>query len=66
MKETLDVLDAAAQTLLKQAKTLGRVFIITNAADGWVQMSSERFLPLVCQEIKNDITIISARHKFEK
>jgi hypothetical protein len=36
MKETLDVLDSAAQNLLRQAKTLGKVFIITNAADGWV------------------------------
>lgn len=41
-------------------------FIITNAAEGWVQMSARRFLPRVYQEIKHDITIISARTKFEK
>lgn len=29
-------------------------------------MSSARFLPLVAEVIKSDITIISARAKFEK
>ena len=41
-------------------------FIITNAAEGWVQMSGRRFLPRVYAELKSDITIISARTKFEK
>lgn len=36
MKEALDILDTSATALLKIAKTLGRVYIITNAADGWV------------------------------
>jgi hypothetical protein len=36
MKESLDILDAAAVTLLRMAKSLGKVYIITNAADGWV------------------------------
>jgi hypothetical protein len=40
--------------------------IITNAAEGWVEMSSSRFLPLVAKEIENDIFIISARTKYEK
>ncbi len=42
------------------------VFIITNAAEGWVEMSSERFLPKVYQQVNQGITIISARTKFEK
>ena len=41
-------------------------YIITNAAEGWVQMSAKRFLPRTYAEIKSDITIISARTKFEK
>jgi len=42
------------------------VFIITNAADGWVELSSERFLPKVHKIIKNDVKIVSARTKFER
>lgn len=45
---------------------MGKIFIITNAAEGWVEMSSTRFLPLVAKEIENDITVISARSKYEK
>ncbi len=41
-------------------------FIITNAAEGWVEMSSQRFLPRVHEEVLEGITIISARTKFEK
>jgi hypothetical protein len=42
------------------------VLIITNAADGWVELSSERFLPKVGRVIKEGVRIISARSKFEK
>jgi len=52
--------------LLSLAKTLGMVFIITNAAEGWVEVSSERFLPLVHKEVMNNVTIISARTRYEK
>jgi len=41
-------------------------FIITNAAEGWVQRSAKRFLPRVYQEIRSEVIIISARTKFEK
>lgn len=64
--EPLQLLDEAAVNLLKLAKTLGRVMIITNAADGWVEMSAERFMPKVFAEIQSDILIVSARSKFEK
>lgn len=40
MQEILDSLDAVAVELIKMAKQLGMVFIITNAAEGWVEMSS--------------------------
>lgn len=68
MVEALDLLDRAASQLLHQSKTLApkMTFIITNAAEGWVQMSAKRFLPRTAIEIKSDITIISARTKFEK
>ena len=68
MVEPLDLLDKAAYALIRQAKVLApnMTFIITNAAEGWVEMSGQRFLPRVCEEIKKDVTIISARTKFEK
>jgi hypothetical protein len=59
-------LDSAAQNLIKTAKTLGKVFIITNAAEGWVELSSLRFLQKVAKEIQTDVKIISARTRFEK
>jgi hypothetical protein len=45
--EPLQLLDDAALNLLQLAKTLGKVLIITNAAEGWVEMSAERFMPKV-------------------
>jgi len=48
------------------AKKLGMVFIITNAADGWVELSSSRFLPKVHEVIKSDVRIVSARSKYER
>ena len=40
------------------------MFIITNAAEGWVEFSAKKFLPSVYPLLKN-ITIISARTKYE-
>lgn len=40
-------------------------YIITNAAEGWVEISAKRFLPKVSKLIKEDVTIISARTKYE-
>lgn len=65
MQEALDNLDEAAVKLIRLAKQLGMVYIITNAAEGWVEISSQRFLPKIHEEL-NGITIISARTKFEK
>jgi hypothetical protein len=66
MQESLDLLDTAAEAVLKMAKTLGILYIITNAAEGWVELSSERFLPKVCKEVQSGVTIISARTRYEK
>ena len=68
MVEPLELLDKAASTILKQAKQLSpdMTFIITNAAEGWVQMSSARFLPRTQAELKKGVTIISARTRYEK
>lgn len=68
MVEPLETLDKCASSLLKQAKVLSpdMTFIITNAAEGWVQMSSARFMPRTQAELKKGVIIISARTKFEK
>jgi hypothetical protein len=47
-----------------KSKSLGRVIIVTNAAEGWVELSAKRFLPRVNAEL-NGIEIISARTKYE-
>jgi len=61
----LEELDRVALELIKKAKKLGKTYIVTNAAEGWVQLSANRFLPRVFQELKNDVEIISARTKYE-
>ena len=46
------------------AVNYGKTFIITNAAEGWVQFSALKFMPSVAP-ILEKITIISARTKYE-
>ncbi len=50
--------------MLELAVKFGRVYIITNACEGWVEFSCERFMP-ECAPILDKITIISARAKYE-
>ena len=47
LKQKLEELDAAALSLIQLSKKLGKVYIVTNAAEGWVELSAKRFLPLV-------------------
>lgn len=63
---TLRPLDESASTLLSKAVQYGQTFIITNAAEGWVQCSSKLFLPKTYQVIiQNKIKVISARTGYE-
>ena len=63
---TLSSLDDVASTLLTKSKAVGRVYIITNATEGWVELSATRFLPKVREVIRNDVTIISARSNYHR
>jgi len=63
--KTLSNLDSIASELLTKSKTYGRVYIVTNASEGWVEVSASRYLPKVRKVIKNGVTIISARSKYE-
>jgi hypothetical protein len=50
--------------MLELAVKSGRVYIITNAAEGWVEFSCHKFLPQVLP-LLDQVTIISARAKYE-
>ena len=66
LKKHLNILDEIASQLLSKTKESGRVYIVTNAAEGWCEISAARFLPKVFEQLQSDITIISARSKYEK
>ena len=59
-------IDEYASKLLDISKRSGTVLIITNAAEGWVELSAQRFLPHTAKILTSGIEIVSARTKFEK
>jgi hypothetical protein len=64
---TLKPLDESAAKLLAKSITYGDTFIITNAAEGWVQYSSKLFLPKTHEVlVEKNIRIISARSGYEE
>ncbi len=67
----LDQLQELVIKLLKKSVSLGTTYIITNAGQGWVELSSGRFLPLLHKQLlsnskANGINVISARALYEK
>ena len=62
-KKMYDI-DVLAAKLLEASKVCGEVLIITNAAECWVELSAQRFMPITYKAIQK-IEIISARTKFE-
>ena len=70
-QQQLDQLQELVIKLLKKSVSLGPTYIITNAGQGWVELSSGRFLPLLHKQLimnsrQNGINVISARALFEK
>ncbi|CAD8078399.1 unnamed protein product [Paramecium sonneborni] len=64
--EQLTALNESASRLLEKASQVGDVFIITNAAQGWVEYSSKLYMNKVFQVIfDKKIVVISARHGYE-
>ena len=47
LQKKLTELDDVADDLLIKSKTFGKLYIVTNAAQGWVELSAKRFLPKV-------------------
>jgi len=64
-KEKLLKLEQAVFKLLTEAVKKGNVYIITNAGNGWVEYSANRFYPSI-MPILEKIKIISARGEYEK
>ncbi|EAS01718.2 kinase, putative (macronuclear) [Tetrahymena thermophila SB210] len=59
-------LDKSASMVLKEACHYGETYIITNAAQGWVEYSSKNFLPTVYKYLDEyKIKVISARSLYE-
>ena len=64
-KDIINNLDDLIYQLLSKTIERGHVFIITNGACGWVELSSKKFYPRTA-EILPQATIISARGLYEK
>ena len=67
-KKDIDILtnlDCVVSKLLLKTLKLGYVFVITNGASGWVELSSVKFYPRTAK-ILEKIKIISARGLCEK
>jgi hypothetical protein len=50
--------------MLEVSVQFGKTYIITNAAEGWVEFSCRKFMPAVLP-ILSKVIIISARAKYE-
>ena len=59
-----DVVANAVKEFLTEAEKYGRVLIVTNACEGWVELCCKRFMPSIYQLVTS-FTIISARDYYE-
>eukprot|EP01068_Selenidium_serpulae_P004499 Selendium_serpulae@DN3600_c0_g1_i2.p1 len=64
--EAMEAIQRHGKNLLEIAMKLGRVFIITNAMEGWVQYSAKKYLPELYPVLEKHVTIVSARSHFEE
>lgn len=63
--EVFDKICTSVIVLLEFARTLGRVMIITNSGDKWVDDCVEKFMPRLKPELKG-VDVMSARHFYEQ
>ena len=64
-KDSLRKLDLTVKNILTKTTELGDVYLISNAAPGWIEFSSNKYFPNSV-ELLNKVKIISARGLFEK
>jgi len=62
--EELRVLEACAAKLLSKALELGDVHLVTNAENGWIQLTVDKFLPAL-KPLLPHIQVVSARSSYE-
>lgn len=65
LKAKMLELDEVAWQIIHKSKKFGKTYIVTNAAEGWVELSAKRFLPKTWIELKDDVVVISARTRYE-
>ena len=65
LQRDLEHYGAVVGQTLELAMSLGRVVIVTNAENGWVELTCSRFMPTVYEKYVKYIPIISARSCFE-
>jgi len=63
-REQLAEVAAAAAETLQIAKQLGSVVFVTNAEQGWIELSCKKFMPDLVQ-LLGDIKVVSARTTYE-
>mmetsp|Transcript_63478 Transcript_63478/g.183994 ORF Transcript_63478/g.183994 Transcript_63478/m.183994 type:complete len:263 (+) Transcript_63478:175-963(+) len=56
----LSRIQKVAVELLREAEEIGHVFIVTNAMEGWVELSAARWLPELVSALRN-VTIVPMR-----
>ena len=63
VRKELEKMAELVKNLLTLSMTLGKVYICTNAMDGWVQHSAKRWMGAGVAEflVKHNIPVISAR-----
>lgn len=64
-KKHLAKLEKAVEKLITSSVKLGKTYIVTNAAEGWVQFSSKKYMPKVYSALEG-VEVISARSLFEQ
>ena len=65
VQQHIKLLEQTSKKMLELAVKHGKVYIITNAAEGWVEFSCHKFMPAVLPILLEKVTIISARTKYE-
>ena len=61
--EAAELISVELESLLLSARQLGRVFIVTNGTDGWVEMSCNLFMPRLLPLVTS-FPIISAQERY--
>jgi hypothetical protein len=64
-QQVLETLAASALAALEAARPMGKVFIITNGEEGWVEHCVHTYFPSLLQVI-GGIPVISARTRYEQ